>query len=69
MKYEDVRRLRGIESFWFRLKCWLAPLPRRNRRPVIENLSHLPDHVRRDIGLPDEVSYMDWRVLRQNDSF
>jgi hypothetical protein len=63
MRYEDVRRLRGVESFWFRFKCWLLPAPRSNK-PIVGDLSHLSDSLRRDIGLPDEVQYMDWRSLR-----
>jgi hypothetical protein len=63
MRYEDVRRLRGVESFWFRFKCWFLPATRPNKR-IIGDLSHLSDSLRRDIGLPDEVQYMDWRSLR-----
>ena len=63
MRYEDVRRLRGVESFWFRFKCWLWPAARPNK-PIVGDLSHLSDSLRRDIGLPDEVQYMDWRSLR-----
>jgi len=65
MRYEDVRRLRGTERFWFRLGLWLRPPPWR-RKPVIGNLSHLSDHERRDIGLPEPVRYVDWRELKQN---
>ncbi len=63
MRYEDVRRLRGVESFWFRFKCWLLSAPCPNKL-IVGDLSHLSDSVRRDIGLPDEVQYMDWRSLR-----
>ncbi len=65
MRYEDARRLRGTESFWFRLKIWLHPAPRQGG-PLIQNLSHLSDHERRDIGLPEQVRYADWRALRSN---
>lgn len=65
MRYEDVRRLRGVESFWFRLRLWLQPAPRRVA-PLIKDLSHLSDHERRDIGLPEQVRYADWRALREN---
>ena len=65
MRYEDARRLRGVESFWFRLKLWLHPTPWRSSA-VIKELSHLSDHERRDIGLPEQVRYADWRALREN---
>ena len=65
MRYQDVRRLHGTESFWFRLKLLLQP-SLSLRRPVIHNLSHLSDHERRDIGLPDQVRYVDWRALKEN---
>lgn len=63
MRYEDARRLRGVESVWLRLKFWF----RTNRRghPVpTGDLSLLSDHERRDIGLPEPVRYMDWRSLK-----
>ena len=63
MRYEDVGRLRGTESFWLRLRLWLRPAPRRGS-PPIRNLSHLSDHERRDIGLPEQVRSMDWRALK-----
>ena len=63
MRYEDARRLRGVESAWLRLKLWFRPvLPRKG--PVITDLSALSDHERRDIGLPEPVRYMDWRTLK-----
>jgi hypothetical protein len=65
MKYEDVSRLRGTESFWLRLRLWLHPAPHRGN-PPIRSLSHLSDHERRDIGLPEQVRYMDWRTLKGN---
>ena len=65
MRYEDVSRLRGTESFWLRLRLWLHPAPHRGN-PPIRSLSHLSDHERRDIGLPEEVRYMDWRALKGN---
>jgi|GEM_PF-2920469 hypothetical protein len=65
MRYEDARRLRGTESFWVRLRLWLQPDPRREN-PPISNLSHLSDHERRDIGLPEQVRHMDWRALKGN---
>ena len=65
MRYEDARRLRGTGSFWLRLRLWLHPHPRRGSTPI-HNLSHLSDHERRDIGLPEQVRYMDWRALKGN---
>ncbi|MGO4570862.1 hypothetical protein [Microvirga sp. 2TAF3] len=69
MRHEDVRRLRGVESFWFRLKLWLKPAPRQLRTPFISNLNHLSDHERCDIGLPEQVRYADWRALKENGGF
>ncbi len=63
MRYEDARRLRGVESVWLRLEMWLRSFRLRPRRPTAD-LSHLSDHERRDIGLPDPVRYMDWRSLK-----
>jgi hypothetical protein len=63
MRYEETRRLRGIEGAWLRLKLWLRPAFPRNDA-TISDLSHLSDHERRDIGLPDQVRYMDWRALK-----
>ena len=63
MRYEEARRLRGIENAWLRLKLWLHPALLRNDS-VVSDLSHLSDHERRDIGLPEPVRYMDWRTLR-----
>jgi hypothetical protein len=65
MKHDDLRRLRGVDGAWLRLKLWLGGGPL-TRRPVIANLSHLSEHDRRDIGLEDEVRYVDWRALRSN---
>jgi len=65
MKHEDVRRLRGVDSVWLRLKLWLHPAPRKDK-PMITDLSHLNEHDRRDIGLPEEVRYVDWQSLRAN---
>ncbi|MBL0406498.1 hypothetical protein JKG68_21295 [Microvirga aerilata] len=66
MRYEEPRRLRGVESAWLRLKLWLRPAPVR-RRPIVGDLNHLSEHERRDIGLDDPVRYMDWRQLTDND--
>jgi hypothetical protein len=63
MRYEETRRLRGIESAWLRLKLWLRPALLRNES-IVSDLSHLSDHERRDIGLPEPVRYMDWRTLK-----
>jgi hypothetical protein len=63
MRYEETRRLRGIEGAWLRLKFWFRPALLRNDS-IVSDLSHLSDHERRDIGLPDPVRYMDWRTLK-----
>ena len=63
MRYEETRRLRGIGSAWLRLKLWFRPVVPRTG-PAISDLSHLSDHERRDIGLPEQVRYMDWRTLK-----
>jgi hypothetical protein len=63
MRYEDARRLRGTESFWLRLKLWFRSARPRSE-PIIGDLSHLSDHERRDIGLPERVRYMDWNRLK-----
>ena len=63
MKYEDARRLRGVESVWLRLKLWWHST-RMGRRPSMSDLNHLSDHLRRDIGAPESVRYMDWRALQ-----
>jgi hypothetical protein len=63
MRYEDARRLRGVESAWLQVKLWFRPVFRR-RAPIISDLSHLSDHERRDIGLPEPIRYMDWRLLK-----
>ncbi|QFU16493.1 hypothetical protein [Microvirga thermotolerans] len=64
MKYEDSRRLRGVESVWLRLRLWLMPAPRPRKTPLITNLSHLSDHEREDIGIPEPVRYLDWQSLK-----
>ncbi|HZH09673.1 MAG TPA: hypothetical protein VEZ24_04825 [Microvirga sp.] len=66
MKYEDARRLRGVESAWLRLKFWWHSV-RLEQRPRMGDLNDLPDHLRRDIGLPEPVRYMDWRALKDLD--
>jgi len=63
MRYDDARRLRGVEGAWLRLKLWFRPVSRRTGS-VIWDLGALSDHERRDIGLPEPARYMDWRALR-----
>lgn len=65
MRYEDARRLRGAESFWLYLKLLFHPTSRRSG-PLVHNLSHLSDYEMRDIGLPDQIRYVDWRALRES---
>ncbi|WP_114945602.1 hypothetical protein [Microvirga calopogonii] len=64
MRYEDARRVRGVESAWLRLKLWFRP-DFRKTQPVIRDLGALSDHERRDIGLPEPARYMDWRALME----
>jgi hypothetical protein len=45
------------------VKLWFWPVFRR-KAPIISDFSHLSDHERRDIGLPEPIRYMDWRVLK-----
>jgi hypothetical protein len=67
MRYEDARRLCGVEGVWLSLKLWLRPRPARLRTgPIIGDLRHLSDHERRDIGLPEPVRYMDWHRLNDD---
>jgi len=63
MRYEDARRSRGVGSVWPRLQLWLRSFHLRPQGPT-NDLSHLSDHERRDIGLPEPVRYMDWRSLK-----
>ena len=68
MRYEDIRRLRGVDHVWWRVKLWLRPSVR-PRLSAWADLAHLSDHERRDIGLPEPVRYADWRSLRANGWF
>jgi len=63
MRYEDARRLSGVESVWLHLRMWLRSFRPNHSRPEAD-LAHLSDHERRDIGLPDPIRYMDWRSLK-----
>jgi hypothetical protein len=65
MRYGDVRRVRGVESLWFRLAMWLRPAHRHMQPPLIGDFSHLSDHDRRDIGLPERVRYANWHALKE----
>lgn len=68
MRYQESRRSRGIENAWLRLRLWLQPAALR-AGPPFADLSHLSDHERRDIGLPEPARYMDWRSLREGRPF
>ena len=65
MRYNEARRPGGIESVWLRLKLWIHPAVPHGRIASLDT-SHLNDHLRRDIGLPDPVRYVDWKSLREN---
>lgn len=62
MKYEDARRLRGVESAWLRLGLWFSTRTLRNAPPR-GDLNLLTERERRDIGLPEPVRYMDWHSI------
>ncbi len=76
MRYEDARRLRGVESVWLRLKLWLKPAHLLSRTSTADP-SHLSDHERRDIGLCETIRYMDgepvhslkWCSFREEERF
>ncbi|NBJ12084.1 hypothetical protein [Microvirga arsenatis] len=68
MRYQESRRSRGIENAWLRLRLWLQPAALRAGLRLAD-LSHLSDHERRDIGLPEPARYMDWRSLREGRLF
>lgn len=68
MRYEDARRLRGVESAWLRLKLWLGSiLPRSHAR--IGDVIYLSERDRRDIGLPEQSRCLDWRKLQDERFF
>jgi hypothetical protein len=64
MRYEDVRRPRGVESLWSYFKCRIMPAA--GRRHVVGNITHLSGAMRRDIGLPEEVRLMDLWSLKDS---
>ena len=65
MRYQDLRRPRGIESLWLRLRFALSrPRPRR-AAPAIGDLSRLSDHQLDDIGLKrrhEPPTVLSWRI-------
>lgn len=65
MRYDETRRPGGIESAWLRLKLWLHPSVSQGATASLDT-SHLSDHLRCDIGLPEPVRYADWKSLRAN---
>lgn len=68
MRYEESRRLRGVESAWLSLKLWFRPSVLRTGQ-VISDLGRLSEHERRDIGLPEPIRFMDWRALKDGRPF
>ncbi len=51
MRYEDLRRERGIGSLWLRLRlAGTRPVLRRSDRSA-GDLTHLSEHQLKDIGL------------------
>lgn len=63
MRYEDARRLRGVESAWLRLKLWLGSVHLQRHAPTCE-VSHLSDYQKRDIGLHESARYLDGEHVR-----
>ncbi len=66
MRYEDLRRERGIGSLWLRLRLARArPVSRQSERPT-GDLTSLSDRQLKDIGLErhdlpgESMSY--WRI-------
>ncbi len=65
MRHQDLRRPRGIERLWLRLRLTLTRARPRLGDPVIGDLSRLSDCQLRDIGLErreaaSTVSF--WRI-------
>jgi hypothetical protein len=64
MRYDDARRLDGAGGFWLRFRLrmagysWFHPV-------ILPDVPDLDDYLRRDIGLPDQVRYMDWKALQE----
>ena len=50
MRYEDVRRSRGADGLFSRLRLFFRALP--NRRTPISSVTDLSDRERADIGVP-----------------
>ncbi len=66
MRYQDLRRPRGIESLWLRLRLAFARFAPGPSRRTIGNLSALSDRQLEDIGLersalPGESASF-WRI-------
>jgi hypothetical protein len=69
MRYDTAGRFSRFGQWWLRLRLrmpscdWLRPT-------ILPDLSHLtdyndlPDHLRRDIGLPEPLQHMDWKAIR-----
>ena len=64
MRYQDLRRPRGIESLWLNLRLRMT----HRRRPPLADVASLSDHQLRDIGLePQEdptETVVFWRLKR-----
>ncbi|MBM6595661.1 hypothetical protein [Microvirga pudoricolor] len=66
MRYDDLRRLDGVGGLWLRFKLRMTGYPW--FRPVIlPDVPDLNEYLRRDIGLPDQVQYMDWKALKDQE--
>jgi hypothetical protein len=64
MRYENVRRPRGVESLWSYFKCRIMPASGRSK--AVGDVSHLSDSMRRDIGLPEEGRFTDLWSLKDS---
>ena len=52
MRYQELRRPRGIESLWLRLRFAVSrSLPRRGAGPRVGDLTRLSDRQLADIGV------------------
>jgi hypothetical protein len=64
MRYEDVRRLRGVEGFWLRLRLMFRQAAGGRPRLPFGDISRLSEHELRDIGLTGFERASDWWRFR-----
>jgi hypothetical protein len=68
MRYDDIRRSRGVTGLWLRVRLWLGRSPK-PAAPTISDFDNLTDHQRQDIGLPEQPRYLDWKSLHAEERF